>query len=50
VDRLNLPREPVRILVSSGRIDAAIAAGAYDALATVVPEPRPSQVTLTVVD
>jgi hypothetical protein len=47
---LNLPREPVRILVSSGRIDAAIAAGAYDALATVVPEPRPNQVTLTVVD
>jgi hypothetical protein len=46
----NLPREPVRILASSGMIDAQIAAGAYDALATIVPEPRPNQVTLTVVD
>jgi hypothetical protein len=46
----NLPREPVRILASSGTIDAQIAAGAYDALATVVPEARPNQLTLEVVD
>lgn len=46
----NLPREPVRILASSGAIDAAIAAGAYDTLATVVPEARPNQLTLEVVD
>lgn len=46
----NLPREPIRILASSGMIDAAIATGAYEALATVVPEPRPNQLTLEVVD
>lgn len=47
---MGLPREPVRILASSGTIDAQIAAGAYDALATVVPEPRPTQIVLNVVD
>jgi 5-hydroxyisourate hydrolase-like protein (transthyretin family) len=47
---MSLPREPVRILASSGTIDAQIAAGAYDALATVVPEPRPAQIVLNVVD
>jgi hypothetical protein len=46
----NLPREPVRILASSGTIDAVIATGAYDALVTVVPESRPNQLTLEVVD
>jgi hypothetical protein len=46
----NLPREPIRILASSGTIDAAIATGAYETLATVVPEPRPNQLTLQLVD
>jgi hypothetical protein len=46
----NLPREPIRILASSGMFDAAIATGAYEALATVVPEPRPNQLTLEAVD
>lgn len=46
----NLPREPIRILASSGTIDAAIATGAYDTLTTVVPEARPNQLTLEVVD
>lgn len=45
-----LPAGPLRVLASSGRIDGQIAAGAYDALATVVPDPRPNQVVLTVVD
>jgi hypothetical protein len=47
---MNLPREPLRVLASDGRIDAQIAAGAYDVLATVIPAPWPAQVTLTVVD
>jgi hypothetical protein len=46
----SLPVGPVRILVSSGSVDAAIAAGAYDALATTIPEPRPNQVVLRSVD
>lgn len=45
-----LPREPIRILASSGAIDAAIATGVYETLATVVPEARPNQLTLEVVD
>lgn len=45
-----LPAGPVRILASSGSVDAAIAAGAYDALATTIPEPRPAQVILRAVD
>lgn len=46
----HLPAGPLRILASSGAVDAAIAAGAFDALATTLPEPRPSEVSLRSVD
>lgn len=46
----NLPRAPIRILASSGLIDDQIVKGAFDALATIVPEPSPNPVVLSVVD
>jgi hypothetical protein len=46
----HLPQGPLRILASSGSIDAQIAAGVYDALAATVPEPRPNQFVITVVE
>lgn len=46
----NLPAGPVRLLASSGAIAAGIAAGAYDAVATTVPDPRPNRIVLVAVD